>query len=120
MRYKVTNNDGTTEFVSNWSMKLSAADERQYERELRSLPAVKDVEAVNETWYCVLTVICDDGRVIVNTTDTKEDLYRPECRSKTMRDRDIYTDWLTKDEIGEMYPELCKKRTIRKLKDVRQ
>lgn len=119
MRYKVTNNDGTTQFVSNWSMKLSADDERQYAHELRSLPTVKDVEVAKETWYCVLTVIYDDGRVMVNTTDTKEDFFRPEARRKTMRDRDIYTDWLTKDEISETYPELGKKRTIRKLKGVR-
>ena len=58
-------------------MKLSADDERQYAHELRSLPTVKDVEVVKETWYCVLTVIYDDGRVMVNTTDTKEDFFRP-------------------------------------------
>lgn len=45
------------------------------------------------TWYCVMTTVFDDGKVVSNIVDTIEGRDKPEAVNQSLRDKDIYVDW---------------------------
>ncbi len=45
------------------------------------------------TWYCVVTTVFDDGKVVANIADAVERREKPEAVNQSLQDKDIYVEW---------------------------
>lgn len=45
------------------------------------------------TWYCVVTTVFDDGKVVANIVDAVERREKPEAVNQSLQDKDIYVEW---------------------------
>ena len=61
-----------------------------------------------KTYFCVTSAFYNDGRVTAAITESKEAEQKPESTNKSLRDRDIYSDWFESNQEAEKCIEDCK------------
>ena len=57
------------------------------------------VSAERKKWYCVTTIVYDNGKAISKITSSEFSSVQPENTFNSLRDRDIWNDWY--DSAGE-------------------
>lgn len=60
------------------------------------------------TWYCVVSAVYDDGRVIAHIVDAKPAVNRPDSTVKELRNKTIYADWFGSRDEAEKFLIDCK------------
>ena len=68
-----------------------------------------------KTYYCVTSSFHDSGRVTAAVTMALESEEKPQNTSRTMRDRDIYSDWY--DNLDEANKAVAEARSENSEKD---
>ena len=61
-----------------------------------------------KTYWCVTTSVDNRGRVVANITNTVEAVCKPENSFKSLKHKDIYTDWFESREEAEKLVEGAK------------
>ena len=61
-----------------------------------------------KTYYCVITTVCDSGRIIAAVVDHKEADGKPPSHCTENRDCDIYQDWFGSYEEAQAFADEAK------------
>lgn len=61
-----------------------------------------------KTYYCVTTTVDDKGKVIAAITDVVDAVCKPENSFRSLKRKDIYTDWFEIREEAEKLVEEAK------------
>lgn len=63
------------------------------------------VPACMKLYWCVVSIVYDDGHITANIVDCKEFCEKPEPREKSLSRKDVYTEWFASREEAEAFVE---------------